>query len=150
MKKVFINYTRYESDEWIVIHHIGTDVDTAVQEFKKNLKESLSIGPDDCHSFHLVEVNLRNKDYDRLMTIKLENDLDEDDLEFFVELSENYDFDSKLVCFDDNSGNYEVIRMYCADNNLDPDDDYEEACEAVFNNEQLYDEYLEKYVTENF
>ena len=65
MKKVFINFTSYDGNEWVVIHHVGTDMTESVQEFKKNLKDYLSIGPDDCHSFNLIKVNLKNKDYDR-------------------------------------------------------------------------------------
>ena len=152
MKKIFINYTRYEWDEWINIHYIGTDLDTSVQEFKKNLKESLSIGPDDCHSFNLVQVNLKNKDYERLMKIELESDLDDEDLEFFVELSENYNFDSKLVCFDDNSGNIEIVNIYCNENNLDSEDDgvFEDVYELLMNDESLYDTYIDKYLNTTF
>lgn len=152
MKKVFINYTRYECDEWVIIHHIGTDLTTSVQEFKKNLKESLSIGPDDCHSFNLVQVNLKNKDYERLMNIELENDLDDEELEFFVELSENYNFNSKLVCWDDNSGNIEIVSIYCEDCNLDPEDDevWDDVYDLLMNDEVLYETYIDKYLDTTF
>jgi hypothetical protein len=150
MKKVFINFTSYDGNEWVVIHHVGTDMTESVQEFKKNLKDYLSIGPDDCHSFNLIKVNLKNKDYDRLMTITLQNDLDEDDLEFFTELEETYNFD--YICYDDHSGNYEIVKLYCEDNNLDSEDDdvFEDVFELLMNDEYLYETYINKYLDLNF
>lgn len=150
MKKVFINFTSYDGNEWVVIHHVGTDMTESVQEFKKNLKDYLSIGPDDCHSFNLIKVNLKNKDYDRLMTITLQNDLDEDDLEFFTELEETYDFD--YICYDDHSGNYEIVKLYCEDNSLDSEDDdvFEDVFELLMNDEDLYETYINKYLDLNF
>jgi hypothetical protein len=150
MKKVFINFTSYDGNEWVVIHHVGTDMTDSVQEFKKNLKDYLSIGPDDCHSFNLIKVNLKNKDYDRLMTITLQNDLDEDDLEFFTELENTYDFD--YICYDDHSGNYEIVKLYCEDNNLDSEDDdvFEDVFELLMNDEKLYETYIDKYLDLNF
>lgn len=148
MKTVFINYTRYEHDEFIVIHHIGTDEDTSIQEFKKNLKDFLSFGPDDCHSFRLVQVDLKNKDYNRLMKLPLEDSLEGDDHDFFVELSDDYDFDCNLVCYEDNSGNYEIVNMYCEDHNLDSDDDdvWDEVNDLLRDDEDLYETYINKYV----
>ncbi len=150
MKKVFINFTSYDGNEWVVIHHVGTDMTESVQEFKKNLKEYLSIGPDDCHSFNLIKVNLKNKDYDRLMTITLQTDLDEDDLEFFTELEETYNFD--YICYDDHSGNYEIVKLYCEDNSLDSEDDdvFEDVFELLMNDEKLYETYIDKYLDLNF
>lgn len=150
MKKVFINFTSYDGNEWVVIHHVGTDMTVSVQEFKKNLKRYLSIGPDDCHSFNLIEVSLKNKDYDRLMTITLQNELDEDDLEFFTKLEETYDFE--YICCDDNSGNYEIINLYCEDNNLDSEDDdvFEDVFELLMNDEKLYETYIDEYLDLNF
>jgi hypothetical protein len=150
MKKVFINFTSYDGNEWVVIHHVGTDMTESVQEFKKNLKDYLSIGPDDCHSFNLIKVNLKNKDYDRLMTITLQNELDEDDLEFFTELEETYNFD--YICYDDHSGNYEIVKLYCEDNSLDSEDDdvFEDVFELLMNDEKLYETYIDKYLDLNF
>jgi hypothetical protein len=150
MKKVFINFTSYDGNEWVVIHHVGTDMTESVQEFKKNLKDYLSIGPDDCHSFNLIKVNLKNKDYDRLMTITLQNELDEDDLEFFTELEETYDFE--YICYDDHSGNYEIVKLYCEDNSLDSEDDdvFEDVFELLMNDEKLYETYIDKYLDLNF
>mgnify|MGYP006923203558 CR=1 FL=1 len=150
MKKVFINFTSYDGNEWVVIHHVGTDMTESVQEFKKNLKDYLSIGPDDCHSFNLIKVNLKNKDYDRLMTITLQNELDEDDLEFFTELEETYNFD--YICYDDHSGNYEIVKLYCEDNSLDSEDDdvFEDVFELLMNDEDLYETYINKYLDLNF
>ena len=148
MKKVFINFTSYARNEWVVIHHVGNGYTTSTNAFKKNLKRSLAIGPDDCHSFNLVSVNLKDADYDRLMTIKLQEELNENDLEFFNRLEKKF----KYVCYDDNSGNYEIVKLYCDDNNLDSNDD--NVCDDVFellmNDETLYDTYIDKYINKNF
>lgn len=150
MKKVFINFTSYDGNEWVVIHHVGTDMTESVQEFKKNLKDYLSMGPDDCHSFNLIKVNIKNKDYDRLMTITLREELNEDDLEFFTELEETYNFD--YICYDDHSGNYEIVKLYCEDNSLDSEDDdvFEDVFELLMNDEKLYETYIDKYLDLNF
>jgi hypothetical protein len=150
MKKVFINFTDYSNGEWTSIHYVGTDYQTSVQEFKKNLKESLSIGPDDQHSFNLVYVNLRNKDYDKLIEL-INSETDVND--FMKYLIDEYDLYSKVVCCDDNSGNYEIINLYCEENNLDVDDDdvYQEVWDLFCGqNEDLYNTYIDRYIESNF
>ena len=66
------------------------------------------------------------------------------------EVFENSRF--KYVCYDDNSGNYEIVKLYCDDNNLDSNDD--NVCDDVFellmNDETLYDTYIDKYINKNF
>lgn len=150
MKEVFINFTEYSRGEWFNIHYVGTDYETSVQEFKKNLKESLSIGPDDQHSFNLVYVNLKNKDYKKLIEL-VDSETDVDD--FMEYLIDEYDLYSNVVCYDDNSGNYEIVNLYCEDNDLDVEDDevYQEVWDLFCGqDEDLYNTYIDKYIESNF
>ena len=153
MKKVFIDYTSYSSDEWFTINYIGTDYVTSVQKFRENLKDSLECGPDDLHSFNLVYVNLRNKDYEKLMKLQQHNSFyyGEDEYNFIQYLIREYDLesDSKVICCDDNSGNLEMIRIYCEEHNLDYDDCdvWEQVSELLWEQDtKLGEEYLDKYL----
>lgn len=150
MKKVFINYTDYSNGEWIDIHYIGTDLKESIEKFKENLKQSLSSGPDDQHTFYLVEVNLKNKDYDRLLQVEQNESLYDSNI--IEEFETNYKF--KTICWDDHSGNLEILRMYCEDNNLDYDDDdiYQDVRDLLWNeeNEELYNIYIDKYIKKTF
>ena len=123
-------------------------------EFRDNLKRNLESGPDDQHLFGLVYLNMSNKEYERLMKIKFGTSLyDGKQYEFIDELYNLYNFDSGLVCQDDNSGNIEIVNMYCEDNNLDPDDEdvWEEVSDLLWNeDEQLYSDYLDKYLDKYF
>ena len=154
MKKVFIGFTSYDGNEWYSIDFVDTDYNNSVQQFRNNLKRNLESGPDDQHLFGLVYVNLKNKDYERLMKVQQGTSLyDGEDYELIEELYNDYGFDSKLVCYDDNSGNIEIVNMYCEDNNLDSDDEdvWEEVSDLLWNeDEQLYSDYLDKYLDKYF
>jgi hypothetical protein len=68
MKNVYICFDRYEEDEWYNVFFISTDRDESIRKCKEEtLPNFLDHGPDDCHSFQLVEVEMSEKDYDRLL-----------------------------------------------------------------------------------
>ena len=155
MKRVFINYVKYDN-EWISIDYIGSDLKTSVEVFKRNLVDYLESGPDDQYRFLLVCVDMTNKDYKTLTDLQMNCSLylDEDeDHEVFTSLSDKYNFEGRIVCQDDHSGNLEIIEMYCEDTNLDPDDEdvYEEVSDLLwYEDDDLYKEYLNKYVNKYY
>lgn len=66
--EVYITYDRYEHDEWYDISWIGINKEQAIKQFKEQeLPSFLEYGPDDCHSFQLVEVvmSTNSKEYDQ-------------------------------------------------------------------------------------
>ena len=153
MKRVYINFTEYDRSEWFSIKSVGTRFKESVQNFKKSLIESLEIGPDDCHLFSLVWCDLTTEDYDRLLKLPLNESMySGEDYDFFKYLIETYDLYNQVVCEDDNSGNFEIINMYCEDHNLDFDDEdiYQEVCDLMWNDDIIYTRYIKKYVNTKF
>ena len=93
---------------------------------------------------------LKNKDYDRLLQVEQNESLYDSNI--IEEFETNYKF--KTICWDDHSGNLEIIRMYCEDNNLDYDDDdiYQDVRDLLWDdeNDELYNIYIDKYIKKTF
>ena len=152
--KVYICFDRYERDEWYNVFFISTDRDESIRKCKEEtLPDFLNYGPDDCHSFQLVEVEMFQKDYDRLLkwdndpNQKLENFGDKSS-DYFKWMCELYDLigcvdqQYRILISTDGCSDYtEIVRYYSVFyKNKDMEDvsDYE----WVFSDE--YDEYYEE------
>lgn len=152
--KVYICFDRYERDEWYNVFFISTDRDESIRKCKEEtLPDFLNYGPDDCHSFQLVEVEMFKKDYDRLLKWgndpdqKLENFGDKSS-DYFKWMCELYDLigcvDQQymiLISTDGCSDYTEIVRYYSVfykNKDIEDVSDYE----WVFSDE--YDEYYEE------
>lgn len=87
---VYLITDRYENAEFYVLYGKGiyTDLQEALNDYKKELKSFLTSGPDDCHTFSLTECHLN---YDELKI-----------LQRFVELYNNgalEEYDDKWTAF---------------------------------------------------
>ena len=152
--KVYICFDRYERDEWYNVFFISTDRDESIRKCKEEtLPDFLNYGPDDCHSFQLVEVEMFQKDYDQLL--KWDNDPDQK-LENFGDKSSDYfkwmcELYDLIGCVDqqymilistDGCSDYtEIVRYYSVfykNKDIEDVSDYE----WVFSDE--YDEYYEE------
>ena len=149
--KVFITYDRYEHDEWYSVYHIDTDEQSAIEHFiEKDLPSFLSYGPDDCHSFVLQEVNMTKKKFELLCKL---NETSNKENELKEMLMEIYDSGEGVLYFTDGCSDIqEIIRLYCEDNFIDPEDcdTYNNACEMLFNNEECWNEYMNKYIENTY
>jgi hypothetical protein len=66
--KVYVCFDRYECDEYYNVFFIDTDRNNSIRKCKEEtLPNFLKYGPDDCHSFVLVEVEVSEKDYLQLL-----------------------------------------------------------------------------------
>lgn len=61
---VYMILDRYEGAEFYYIYGDGiyTDKDKAIEDYEKELKEFQAYGPDDCHTFMLVQFDLDDAD----------------------------------------------------------------------------------------
>jgi hypothetical protein len=83
--KVYICYDRYEHDEWYSVYSISTDRDETIRKCKEeDLPSFIEYGPDDCHSFQLVEVELTREQYEQLLK------WDKDDTQSLEDNSSDY------------------------------------------------------------
>lgn len=147
MKKVIVMYVRDSGD--YSIEGVFNDYQNAMKSFTQNVKSFLSMGPDDYITYHLDEINLKNSDYDKLMKV-LEDDKFYDIQEFLSSVLEN-NHRCKPLCWESNSGNIEIVELYMKDNDISEDeDDEEDWYEYVWNNDDIYSKYLDKYVAQTF
>jgi hypothetical protein len=157
--KVYICFDRYERDEWYNVFFISTDRDESIRKCKEEtLPDFLNYGPDDCHSFQLVEVEMFQKDYDRLL--KWDNDPDQK-LENYGDKSSDYfnwmcELFDLIGCVDqqymilistDGCSDYtEIVKYYSVfykNKDIEDVSDYE----WVFSDE--YDEYYEELTSDD-
>lgn len=172
--KVYICFDRYERDEWYNVFFINTDKEDSIRECKEEtLPDFLEYGPDDCHSFQLVEVKMSKKDYDQLLKWNkdpdqtLENFGDQSS-DYFKWMCELYDLtgcvsqrDMILIGTDGCSDYTEIIRYYSIFyKNRDPEevgeqdwlftDEYEEYYEELTDDDELWKKVVKEYVQDTY
>ena len=154
--RVYITYDRYEHDEWLSIYTIETNKQRAIKKFKEeDLPSFLGYGPDDCHSFQLQKVEMSKSLYDNILKWNESSDkYDEENLkELLIAIfDEEEEFEVETLYSTDGSDNWDLLRFYASINGLDYDDDdvAEEIQEKLFNNDELYNEVLKKYISLNY
>ena len=154
---VYITYDRYEHNEWLSVYHIETNKKRAIEHCKEvDLVDFISYGPDDCHSFQLQKVVMTKEQYKRFCYLvehegDPEVDQDEELKEMLVSIyDEDEKWDSEIIIQTDGcSDAFEVARFYCEENGIDIEDEEdieEDAREILFNDDELFEQYLKKYI----
>ena len=159
--KVYVCYDRYENDEWFNVYSIGTDRDVSIEKCKKeDLPDFISYGPDDCHSFQLVEVELTQEEYEQLLewdkddSMSLE-DSDSPYYQFMCDLYDDQYETETIISTDGQSDVYEIVQFfmdcYELENYLSdiPDDEDKlkyEVQELLFSNDELFDKVMREYI----
>ena len=119
--KVYICYDRYEHDEWFNVFYVGTNRDESIRHCKEiDLPNFLSCGPDDCHSFQLVEVKLTKKQYEQLLTWYNDNtqsleDYGDESSDYYKFMYDLYDDKYKtetIIWTDGCSDLYDIVRFF--------------------------------------
>ena len=154
--KVYITYDRYEHDEWFNVFQITDSLDEVRKDYKKNLIDFISYGPDDCHSYQIQVVDMGKADYDHLKELILNQEDTIEDGELYNIMVNiyndcrwtHYPNSNCLLSTDGCSDNVDVVKFYMEENGLDPEDDdlYYENEEELFDNNALYQEMLAKYI----
>lgn len=172
--KVYICFDRYGRDEWYNVFFISTDRDKSIRKCTEEaLPDFLNSGPDDNHSFQLVEVEMSKKDYDRLLkwdndpNQKLENYGDQSS-DYFNWMCELYDrigwVDPQyqiLISTDGDSDYPEIVRYYSVYyKNQDVNevseydwlftDEYEEYYDELMNDDDLREKVIREYVRDTY
>ncbi len=153
---VYITYDRYEHNEWLSIYTIETNRQRAIKKFKEeDLPGFLGYGPDDCHSFQLQCVKMSKPLYEKLLKWNESSEkCDEKNLEelLIAIYNEEEEFEVETLYSTDGSDNWDLLRFYASINGLDYDNDdvAEEIQEKLFNNDELYNEVLKKYIALNY
>ena len=171
---VYICFDRYERDERYNVFHIGTDRDESIRKCKEEiLPDFLCYGPDDCHSFQLVQVEMSKKDYNQLLkwdkdeNHTLENYGDESS-DYFKFMCELYDLTGEvqnqgciLISTDGCSDYYEIVRYYSvfyknkeveevSDHDWLYTDEYEDYYEELTSDEDLCTKVIKEYVRDTY
>lgn len=142
--KVYICFDRYERNEWFNVFHIGTRKSESIKKVKEEiLPEFLNYGPDDCHSFQLVIVDMTKRDYEQLLKWNseenkvLENYGDESS-DYFKWMCELYEligeYDCELISTDGCSDFYDILKFYGRLKGISSEDfeDYEDDLQDEF------------------
>jgi hypothetical protein len=171
---VYICFDRYERDEWYNVFFIETDRDESIRKCKEEtLPDFLNYGPDDCHSFLLVQVKMTKKDYNQLLkwnndpNQKLENYGDKSS-DYFKWLCDLYDQigcvdnqDMILISTDGCSDYSEIVRYYSVFyKNKDIEDvseydwvfsdEYDEYYEELTSDDELCEKVIKEYVRDTY
>lgn len=156
--KVYITYDRYEHDEWFNLYQITTKMSEVRKEYKKNLIDFISYGPDDCHSYQIQIVDLTKEEYELLKSHIDDTVEDEDEvMELMIRIYEEcvpcqYPNSNCLISTDGCSDNWELVHYYGKKKGLDTEDDdvYYEVEEELFGDNDLYEQELEKYINDTY
>lgn len=168
--KVYIIYDRYENDEWFYVYSIGTSMDDMVRKCKEEcLPDFLEYGPDDCHSFQLVEVELTKKQYEQLLkwykddtqSLEYYGDESSDYYNFMCDLYDDQFETETIISTDGCSDFYEIIKYYSVmykNKEVEDVDDidwlYSDECEEfqeeLFNDDELSRKVIREYVLDTY
>lgn len=155
--KVYIIYDRYEHDEWYDISWIGTNKEQAIKQFKEQeLPSFLEYGPDDCHSFQLVEVEMTDQEYKDLLDQVKNGEEIYSGTQLYNTLYHIYHEDvpvNEIYVTDGCSDNYEVKNLYMSTNYPDLEeesDEYYDKEVEFYQDDDLYREYVKKYIELNY
>ena len=105
--KVYITYDRYGYDEWYQIYNVAKSLNLVKTTYKKDLAKFISYGPDDIHSFQVQVVDMSQADYDTLL--KLWKDADVEDralIDFMSPIYDKLDSNTCLVMSNGYEDNY--------------------------------------------
>lgn len=157
--KVYITYDRYERNEWFNIYQITTKMSEVKKDYKKNLFDFISYGPDDCHSFQVQIVEMTKQEYEQFMSWINEDQSLEDrgsnSSELFnkmVEIYEKVNENNTLLMTDGCSDNGDIIHYYGSKKGLDTDDDdiYYEVQEELLSDDDLFRKVLKNYINDTY
>ena len=146
MKKYYIVFTSYSSENFDV-HGVCVKKSDGVKLFKEKIKDFLSYGPDDITYLRLVKVELEPEEVE---VLKL-NDESDEIYELLDDEIWSRDCDELLVEGCDTIWT-EIIPSYCRDHDLNPDDDddFDEGREILFNDDEMFSDYVDYYIEENY
>jgi hypothetical protein len=130
---VYICYDRYEHNEWFNVFEVNTDRDESYRKCKEtHLPDFICYGPDDCHSFQLVGVEMTKTRFKKLLDWVGQfgscegTEKDREFYDFMCDLYEGTEQYSKvveeLVFTDGCSDFYEVVQYYGQMKGIDPED----------------------------
>ena len=146
MEKYYIIFTSYSSENFDV-HGVCVKKSDGVKLFKEKIKDFLSYGPDDITYLRLVKVELEPEEVE---VLKL-NDESDEIYELLDDEIWSRDCDELLVEGCDTIWT-EIIPSYCRDHDLNPDDDddFDEGREILFNDDEMFSDYVDYYIEENY
>lgn len=170
--KVYVVFDRYERNEWINVFYVGTDRDESIKHCKEvDLPDFLCYGPDDCHSFQLVEVEMTKPKFKNLLKWVEEIGSCEgtkEDQEFFDFMVDMYeeggefsDVTETLICTDGCSDYSEIVRYYSVmykDCDIEEvgefdwifSDEYGEYYNELMNDDELCTKVIKEYVQDTY
>ena len=170
--RVYVVFDRYERNEWINVFYVGTDREESIKHCKEvDLPSFLEYGPDDCHSFQLVEVEMTKTRFKKLLKWVEQFGSCEDTeevrefFEFMVDMYEEHgelsDVIETIICTDGCSDFYEIVRYYSVFyKNKDIEevgehewlftDEYDEFYEELTDNEDLWIKVTKEYVRDTY
>lgn len=153
--KVYITYDRYEHDEWFNIYQITTKMSEVRKEYKKNLIDFISYGPDDCHSYQIQIVDLTKEEYE-LLKSHVDNTIEDDDefMELMIKIYDecrwcHYPDSNCLISTDGCSDNVDMVDFWIEYKGLD-ENDRDQIEEDIYNDETLYQKVLKKYINQTY
>ena len=142
MKVAYLIVDRYEHHEFYDIYGKGiyNSFEEAKADWKKELYDFLAYGPDDCHSFMLVQLELTDEEYtklEQLVTDYKDGTVDREAEDFTKNMEALvYRPESKQIYSEDDSANVEICEMAEADGYSNND---------LTDNPDTYSTYFEKY-----
>ena len=151
--KVYIIYDRYECNEFFSIYSICKTFKQFKEVYKGDIQSFLEMGPDDCHTFIGQEINI-TKEQLQILENYMEDEDNDDGTGFSLmeELYEQSNDDNCLFVID-NSVNYDVFDHYMLMEHPEVDEDteeWDEYQEEFYDDNNLYETELEKYINDNF
>lgn len=102
--RVYVVFDRYEGNEWIDVFRVGTNREESIKHYKEtDLPNFIYFGPDDCHAFQLVEVEMTKTQFKKLLYWVKEfggcggTEKDRDFYDFMVDMYEEKGEYSKVI-----------------------------------------------------
>lgn len=167
--KVYICYDRYEHDEWLNVYSIGTNRDEMIKKCKEeDLPSFIEYGPDDCHSFQLVEIEITKSQYSQLVEWinKFGDTCDgtEEDEDYYNFMCRVYDEEfpvETIIYTDGQSDYYDIVNYYSVvyknrdseevnDDDWTTSDEFYEDQQELIEDDKLYDKVVKEYVQETY
>ena len=150
---VYLTYDRYEHNEWFNIYQITTRMSEVKKEYKKNLIDFITYGPDDCHSYQIQVVELNKKEFELIknhIDDTIEEDEDDELMKLMIQIYENCDEDSNCLLFTDGCSDWvDMIDFWIEYKGLD-ENDRDQIEEDIQNDETLFQKVLKKYINETY
>jgi hypothetical protein len=170
--RVYVVFDRYEHNEWINVFYVGTDREESIKHCKEtDLPDFICYGPDDCHSFQLVEVEMTKTRFKKLLDwveqfgscegTKKDRDFYDFMVDMYEERGEYSEVTDTLISTDGCSDFYEIVRYYSVFyKNKDIEevsehewlftDEYDEFYEELNDDEDLWNKVTKEYVQDTY